>query len=146
MKRSTYKLEAAHLDKLPGTHRASHRSTVALGNTATLHKCTVEDSLLLCKQNMEYADSTRGYCNRLMYSIQQDGSEPIEASFDATMAMLQQLRHELVAQMAHQDQQNESLRQRIIDLKKDRNAIQQLVLASARVCAGLEQELGRYAN
>ena len=60
--------------------------------------------------------------------------------------MFDELLKNLCVQISLQKQENGKLLQKVSELKREKNNLQQMIIACAKKCAQMEEELGKYPN
>ena len=85
--------------------------------------------------------------NNITHSIN-TSSDKLNTDNDETLKRLKPMFDELLknlcVQISLQKQENGKLQQKVADLKREKNGLQQMIILCAKKCAQMEEELGKY--
>ena len=130
--------------------KSINKSTVGKGEvavrTATDHITKVTDLLNSTQDDMNSYNAQKQRCQKYLKDLETKGNNVNENVLNTLKSIFENIYSNLTIKITQQKQENEKLQQKIVNLKKEKTDIQQIIIASAKRCATLEQELGKYPN
>ena len=114
--------------------------------TATNHIAKVTELLDSTQEDMNNYNAQKQRCQKYLKDLETKGNNVNENVLNTLKSIFENIYSNLTIKITQQKQENEKLQQKIVNLKKEKTDIQQIIITSAKRCATLEQELGKYPN
>lgn len=111
---------------------------------AVMHLNSVKELIEEIRLKIENLKKNKQNYKTVINDLNNKGSNDYDKVLDNLQNVFKQIFSNFKNQISQQKMENEKLQQRVIELKKEKTEIQNLIIGCAKKCTELEKDLGKY--